>query len=256
MRGILFDLDDTLIPEWPALRAAYAAIAERVWGEASPSRIDALQQAARKVWRAGVPSEYRERLHYSLGEGLYGEFVAPGPEADALRAFVPELRQRAFEAVLPTQWRGASGELVDLWRDVRIESLTRYPETVNVLEHWRARVPLALVTNGASRLQWRKLVATGLTNYFSTVVVSEDVGVGKPDPAMFEVALRELELDRCEVVMVGNDPDRDVAGAIRAGIKPIRVRREDSRSTDQRSGDVDEIADLTELTGLIAAPPA
>lgn len=254
MRGILFDLDDTLIPEWPPMRAAYAAVAERVWGEASPPRIEALQQAARAVWRAGAPAEYRQRVHFSSGEGLYGEFVATGPEADALRAFVPELHQRAFEAVLPTGWRGASSELVALWRAVRIEALTKFPETVDVLEYWRARVSLGLVTNGASRLQRRKLLATGLGSYFSSVAIAEEVGVGKPDRAMFDVALRDLALDPSEVVMVGNDPDRDVVGAVRAGITPIWVRREGSRlAVDRRDGTV-EIADLRQLEALIAPP--
>jgi putative hydrolase of the HAD superfamily len=252
VRGILFDLDDTLIPEWPAIRAAYAAVAERVWGEVSPSRIAALQQAARAVWRAGAPAEYRQRVHLSLGEGLYGEFVAAGSEADALRAFVPDLHQRAFEAVLPTGWRGTSTELVALWRAERIKALTRFPETVEVLEHWRARASLALVTNGASRLQRRKLVATGLTSYFSSVVVAEEVGVGKPDPAMFDVALRELGLDPTEVVMVGNDHDRDVAGAVRAGITPIWVRREGSPPAERRLDGAVEIADLRQLKALIA----
>jgi HAD superfamily hydrolase (TIGR01509 family) len=255
VRGILFDLDDTLIPEWPPIRAGYAAVAERVWGEVSSSRIDLLQDAARAVWLEGAPAEYRQRVHFSLGEGLYGEFVASGADADELRAFVPELHRRAFEAVLPPRWRGNSPELVALWRAVRIGALAPFPETLEVLDYWRARVPLALVTNGASRLQRRKLQATGLNDYFSAVVVAEEVGVGKPDPAMFNVALDGLGRDRSEVVMVGNDRGRDVLGAADAAITPIWLRREDTPAVEPHDKGIEQIADLRQLAGLIRGHP-
>lgn len=250
MRAILFDLDDTLIPERPAIEAAYAAVAERVWGASSPQRITALWEAARAVWLAGRPTAYAKRVHFSLGEALHGEFIAVGRDADALRAFVPTLHAEAFEAVLPPEARGSSRELVALWRRTRMSGLTRYPETRRVLEHWSARLPLALVTNGASRLQRAKLEATQLQPYFATVVVSEEVGVGKPDRAPFEAALGALGLAAPDVVMVGNDVDRDVAGARGAGIRPIWIDRIGQTGPHPSSATTDAIADLTQLAAV------
>jgi putative hydrolase of the HAD superfamily len=249
MKAILFDLDDTLIPERPAIEAAYAAVAERVWGASTPARITSLWEAARTVWLAGRPTAYAKRVHFSLGEALYGEFVAPGPDADALRAFVPALHAEAFEAVLPAQTRGSSPELVELWNTTRMAALTRYPETESVLEYWSARVPVALVTNGASRLQRAKLSVTGLDSYFATVIVSEEVGIGKPDPAPFVAALDELGVTPGDVVMVGNDVDRDIAGARNARIRPIHVDRIGPRPP---SATTDVVADLTQLEDLLA----
>jgi putative hydrolase of the HAD superfamily len=245
MKAILFDLDDTLIPERPALVAAYAAVAQRVWGESSDERTMLLHETARAVWLAGRPTAYAKRLHFSLGEALYGEFVAEDPEADALRAFVPVLHEQAFEAVLPPEARGTSPELVALWRTARMAALTRYPETLAVLKHWSARLPLGLVTNGASRLQHAKLAATALERFFDVVVVSEEVGVGKPDPAPFNAALHALDLAPDQVVMVGNDVDRDIAGARNAHIRPIHVDRA------ARSATPDAVADLTQLEDLL-----
>jgi putative hydrolase of the HAD superfamily len=245
LRAILFDLDDTLIPERPAIVAAYAAVAQRVWGESSDERTMALHAAARAVWHAGRPTEYAQRVHFSLGEALYGEFIAEGPGPDALRAFVPRLHAQAFEALLPPEARGTSPELVALWRRARMAALTRYPETLAVLDHWLARLPLALVTNGASRLQHAKLRATGLERYFDVVVVSEEVGVGKPDRAPFETALERLGVGRDEVVMVGNDVERDIAGARNARIRSVHVDRE------RQSATAGVIADLSQLTALL-----
>jgi len=247
LRALLFDLDDTLIPESPAIEAAYEAVAERVWGQSTPERVRQLTDAAHEVWRAGAPWEYKERVHFSLGEGLHGEFVAAGPGPDRLREFIPRLHAEAFEAVLPTEQRGRSAELVDVWRQARMSALTPYPETRDVLERLGSRLALALVTNGAARLQRAKLVRTGIEDHFDVIVDSETVGVGKPSSEMFGVALRELGVRRREAAMVGNDLRRDVAGARAAGVRPIWVRRPADGWGGGDPGDAEQIADLREL---------
>ncbi|MGI8712558.1 MAG: HAD family hydrolase [Solirubrobacteraceae bacterium] len=250
LRAILFDLDDTLVPERPALQAGFAAVAQRVWGAATPERITDLMEAARTVWRAGAPAEYRVRVHLSLSEGLHGDLTAAGAEADAMRAFLPTLHAEAFEAVLPPEARGSSPELVALWRTARMAALRRYPETLEALQRWSARLPVALVTNGASRLQRDKLAVTSIDSYFTLVVASEEVGIGKPAPAIFEAALAGLGgLSPDDVVMVGNDRDRDLAGARNARIRPILIDRQRTAPAD------DVIATLTDLEELLGGSP-
>jgi putative hydrolase of the HAD superfamily len=245
LRALLFDLDDTLVPEASAIAAGYAAVAERVWGTATPERIQQLTDSARAVWRAGAPWDYKERVHFSLGEGLHGDFRAVGPEPDRMRAFIPQLHAEAFEAVLPTEQRGRSAELVAVWREARLGALAPYPETHEVLEALAAQMPLALVTNGATALQREKLVRTGIEDRFAVVVASESVGIGKPSPVIFEAALQRLGLSREQVAMVGNDISRDVVGARAARIRPIWVRRPaDGWGGDP--GDAERIADLRE----------
>jgi putative hydrolase of the HAD superfamily len=247
LRALLFDLDDTLIPEAPAITAGYEAVAERVWGQSTPERVRQLSDAAHAVWRAGAPREYRKRVHFSLGEGLHGEFVAAGPEPDRLRQFIPRLHAEAFAAALPDEHRDRSVELVELWRRARISALSPYPETREVLAELGSRMPLALVTNGAARLQRAKLVQTQLERHFDVIVDSETVGIGKPSPEMFQVALRTLGVAGGDVAMVGNDLGRDVAGARAAGVQPIWVHRPADGWGGGDPGDAEQIADLREL---------
>jgi 2-haloalkanoic acid dehalogenase type II len=247
LRAWLFDLDDTLIPEAPAIAAGYEAVAERVWGQSTPERVRQLADAAHEVWRAGAPWEYKERVHFSLGEGLHGEFVADGPEPDRLREFIPRLHEEAFEAALPDAQRGSSAELVDTWRRARMSALSLYPETREVLNELGSRLPLALVTNGAARLQRAKLAQTGIADHFDVIVDSETVGVGKPSPEMFELALLELGVSGDDVAMVGNDLGRDVAGARAAGIRPIWVHRPADGWGHGDAGGAEQIGDLREL---------
>ena len=250
LRALLFDLDDTLVPEAPAITAGYEAVAARVWGATTPERVRQLTDAARAVWRAGAPADYARRVHFTLGEGLHGEFEAAGPGPDALREFIPQLHARAFEAVLPDDQRGNSAELVALWRAARMSALAPYPETHEALDRLASWIRLGLVTNGAARLQRAKLARVGIEDRFEVIVDSETVGIGKPSPEMFEVALARLGLEHDEVAMVGNDPSRDIAGARAAGIRPIWVHRPADGWGDGDPGDAERIEDLRRLAQL------
>jgi HAD superfamily hydrolase (TIGR01509 family) len=110
---------------------------------------------------------------------------------------------------------------------------------------------LALVTNGASCLQREKLAASGLGEHFDAVVVSGDVGAGKPDAAIFRHALAALDASAGEAVMIGDNLERDVDGAIAAGLEAVWInRRGDPRPEDRRR--VVEIATLAELSAALA----
>ena len=116
----------------------------------------------------------------------------------------------------------------------------------------RAHVPLALVTNGASDTQREKLCALAIEHWFDAVVISGEVGVAKPDPAAFEIALTKLAVPRESVWHVGDSLTADVAGAKAAGLTAVwlnrrgRVRTEDDPVPDR------EIRSLTELVILLA----
>jgi HAD superfamily hydrolase (TIGR01509 family) len=252
-RAVLFDLDDTLIPEKPAIEAAFAAVAERVWGSSSPGRVRSLWDAANQGLRDEAPArDYLAAVHITASDLLHGSLIAGGPQSDSLRAFVPYYLEHAFDPVLPESARPATRELVQLWCRTRLAALTVYPDTVSVLERLSDEVPLALVTNGLSALQRDKLELTGLAGYFASVVVAEEVGAAKPDTAMFLETLRRLELDAGETVMVGNDATRDIAGARAAGLAAIQI----SQTTS--SGDHDTVASLQELSSRFgsARPPS
>ncbi len=80
---------------------------------------------------------------------------------------------------------------------------------------------VAVVTNGAST-QDRKVDLAGLRDVVDVVVVSEVVGVRKPDPRMFALACEQAGVD-CAEVMVGDNPAADIGGAHAAGIASIWI---------------------------------
>jgi len=94
--------------------------------------------------------------------------------------------------------------------------------------------------------------ASGLAGYFSAVVVSGELGAGKPDPAIFRHALREVGCDAEHAVMVGDSLTRDVLGALDAGLRAVWVNRAGRERPGGRFAGL-EVASLTDLAGVL--PP-
>ncbi|STO42704.1 Pyrimidine 5'-nucleotidase YjjG [Grimontia hollisae] len=81
------------------------------------------------------------------------------------------------------------------------------------------KAKLGIITNGFVQLQQIRLEKTGLREYFEWVVISEEVGVAKPDVAIFEHAFQLMEYpDKARILMVGDNADSDIRGGINAGI--------------------------------------
>lgn len=107
----------------------------------------------------------------------------------------------------------------------------------------RLSVPAIIVTNGPGKVQRAKLVAAGLVERIAGAVISGEVGVDKPDPAIFHLALKLAGCQASQAVMVGDHPQNDVAGAQAVGLAAVMVR---SRWFSPPAG-VGAVDKLTEL---------
>ena len=115
-----------------------------------------------------------------------------------------------------------------------------------------AHVPLALITNGAADTQRAKLAALGIEHWFDAVVVSAEIGIAKPDAAIFELALDSLAVEREAVWHVGDSLTTDVAGGRGAGLTAVWLNRTGvPRTRDEPEPDL-EIRSLLELIPLLS----
>ncbi len=255
MRGaILFDLDETLVVEEPAAVAAFAAtaaVAARRSGLDATALALAARARARELWYATPVHSYCLSIGISSWEGLWCRFEGSAPSIRWLRAWSPEYRRGAWALALAEQGVADDALAEELGERFAVERRARheaFPEARAVLAELSASHRLALVTNGASCLQREKLDASGLAEYFSAVVVSGEVGVGKPDPAIFRHALDELGCEAGHAVMVGDSLTRDVRGALDAGLRAVWVNR--TGRADAYAGP--EIATLADLERAVA----
>jgi putative hydrolase of the HAD superfamily len=99
-----------------------------------------------------------------------------------------------------------------------------YPDAIEVLEALRHRFSLAVVSNFDGRLRMI-LEQLGVSKYFSRVFLSSELGADKPDPLIYQRALKLSRLAPQDVLHVGDDPVRDWQGAEAAGLSVFRLDR-------------------------------
>lgn len=78
---------------------------------------------------------------------------------------------------------------------------------------------MGIITNGFTSLQQTRLERTGLCDHFDLLIISEEVGVAKPDARIFDYALAQAgNPDRSRVLMVGDTAESDIRGGVNAGL--------------------------------------
>jgi putative hydrolase of the HAD superfamily len=255
-RALLFDLDETLIVDEQAVVAALEATAglARERHDIDPSALArATRTRARELWRTGPEHEYCMSIGITSSEGLWCRFDGDRPETRALREWAPGYRRSAWRLALADQGvidGPLSEELAERFGLERRARHEVFDDVGAVLDELSDSATLALITNGASDLQREKLEASELGDRFAAVIVSAEFGIGKPDPTIFEHALAQLGADKRDAVMVGDSVDRDVDGAVAAGLRGVWINRFGERRPDGRP-DLVEISTLTELPAAL-----
>jgi len=82
-----------------------------------------------------------------------------------------------------------------------------------------------ITSNGFHEVQYKKLAACGLRDFFDTIILSEDAGVNKPKPAFFDYALKVSGAQRQTTLMIGDNLQTDILGAMNAGIDAMLFNR-------------------------------
>ena len=99
-----------------------------------------------------------------------------------------------------------------------------FPYTFEILDYLGAKgYRLHLITNGFEKVQHTKLKHSGLHKYFEQVITSERSNSMKPKPEIFEFALKLAGAEAAESIMLGDNLDADIAGAINFGLDNVFV---------------------------------
>jgi putative hydrolase of the HAD superfamily len=110
--------------------------------------------------------------------------------------------------------------------------------------------PLALCTNGVPDLQREKIDATGIAKYFTEIVISGEVGYGKPSRDIYELVLSRLGARQEFTWNIGDSLERDIQGAKALGIKTVWVNRHGLPRDESIVPDI-EVSNLKQLVGII-----
>ena len=125
-----------------------------------------------------------------------------------------------------------------------------FPGTHETLEALSARYVLHIITNGFEEVQHVKLASTGLKEYFRQVITSEMAGSKKPDPAIFDFALKKAGAAPFQSMMIGDDPAVDVLGALESGMAGVLFDPEGIHAKDSRFPAIKRLDELTGMLGV------
>ncbi|MDE6341810.1 MAG: YjjG family noncanonical pyrimidine nucleotidase [Muribaculaceae bacterium] len=120
-----------------------------------------------------------------------------------------------------------------------------------LLDKLSRRYLIGVLTNGFTEVQYLKLRSTGLDRYIQRMVISDEIGIQKPDKRIFRYAERSTGATEENAVMIGDNPQNDVAGALGAGWKAIYYDRKGKPFTSDSPLYLGRIEDLSEIEGIL-----
>jgi putative hydrolase of the HAD superfamily len=114
--------------------------------------------------------------------------------------------------------------LISRWKNLKWEMIL-YEDVIPCLKNLKSRnLKIGLISN-ADRDMSELFNKTGLNTYLETVVISQEVGVTKPNPLIFQAALRKSGLTAKEVLYIGDQYQVDYIGAMNVGLNPVLLDR-------------------------------
>lgn len=229
---LLIDLDDTLwatkINNKQGLKELYTALS---WGQYF------------------VSFEEFYRIYEPINYKLWEEYNKGAIDRDTLSR---ERLRRPLEGLVShtdAEWREIDHEFLEA---VRRQTLL-CPGALETMRYLKEKYPICILSNGFGAVQYTKIERSGLAPYIDAVILSDEVGLHKPQPEIFHLALERMGGYRAdEAVMIGDSYSSDIVGASRAGIRSLWYCPEDYPLLvdDDITPPIATITDLRHLIGI------
>ncbi len=234
--AITFDVGHTILFPFPSLGHVYAHSAAAHGITISP---DVAEDRFTRAWKQ-VQHEHDGLIY--------------GTNHDHARRFWAKVIDSVFKGddVSPAQRHSV---LHDLYEVFSSPSVWRIDDTWQAVIHYcrQAGIRVGLISNWDLRLR-RILSGMGILDSVDAVVISAEVGIEKPNPEIFEIALKKLETSPALTLHVGDTWRDDVEGAVSVGIRPVWLNPHGHPAPDGSADGHDEIRSLSELPRLLSQP--
>ncbi|MBD3242196.1 MAG: HAD-IA family hydrolase [Chitinivibrionales bacterium] len=198
--------------------------------------LDELRRRVRSTAVRALTVDRMIEIRHGVGAELQGKTVN-----------LEEIRLAAFERTLEAVGCGdgiLAAKLNALYLRHRFEDIELYPDVIPALDALRGHYRLGLLSNGNGYPE-----RCGLPGRFSFVVFSQDIGIEKPDPAIFAAACEQAGCRPAELMHVGDSLRTDIAGANAAGAVSVWLNRSGAKNSSDILPDY-EVRTLAELPGI------
>jgi putative hydrolase of the HAD superfamily len=233
--AVLFDLDDTLHDDTATYRRAARQVADDVaaaHGIGASALLDAYIAQADAFWIGLTPEGLGTHLG-SLRERMwYAALQAVGLDD-------PALAQRCAR-----DYDRYRRDFLELW-----------PGALELLSGLRERgAKLAMITNGFAETHREKIALLQLEDAFDEIFIADEVGLLKPDPAVFLLAAERLGVAPERCAMVGDRFDRDITGGHSAGMFTVWMNVRDERVPVEGPQPDAIVTSILEVEGVLPLP--
>jgi putative hydrolase of the HAD superfamily len=206
LKGLFFDLCGTLL--------VYGDM-DTAWEEWLETGYSFFKKSGLKL----IHEEFQEAC-----DGIFNK-SEPSPENDGLTVYERRIKRLCLEvghSMSVSQIQATATATISAWDN----HMYLDPDCLPVLDALKRNKKLALITN-FDHPPYIELALQkhGLKTYFSEVIISSLVGLNKPDPEIFQLALRKTGFKASDVVHVGDSLEDDVKGAKSAGIRAVFIQR-------------------------------
>ncbi|EJQ51851.1 2-haloalkanoic acid dehalogenase [Bacillus wiedmannii] len=215
---MLFDLDDTLLDRDKAVDNLFLLVLEKCYEDVS----DTVKNNMLQKFKEYDKREYGISNKTIVLESLFDEFA-------------PIYR-------LPHNY------IQDFWNENFPTCFSIDQNTIHFLNHIKSHFKIGIITNGSTHRQKAKIINTNLNNYFDTIIISEEVGLSKPDKRIFELALNKLNVQPEDVLFIGDDLEKDIAGPQNANINGVWFNPQKIKNTTQ----IQPYAEINTLDSLLS----
>jgi len=220
IKGILFDLDNTLLDFMKFKRETAKA-------------------AAKAMVRKGLPAKEKE-----IYEKIFQIYDLKGIE----------YQKTFYDVVFPFNLEVHKAEKIQhtgiiAYMKKKYEILEPYPGVKTTLKKLKKKkIKMGIVSDAPRNKVWDRLILSGLEDEFDVVVSQSDTLNYKPHPSSFQLALNKLKLKPNEVLFVGDNPNRDIRGAKMLGMKTCLAKYgQDIDGDDKADYDLEKFSDILKI---------
>jgi 2-haloacid dehalogenase/putative hydrolase of the HAD superfamily len=213
MKLVIFDLDDTLVDFAATRRIAHLRLSELLTVE-------------------GIEPLAYLKVCTEIDRALFTLFEQGTLTREQYRA-----RRFAdpFDRLGLSPRSGLVAQLNKLFMDCVNDSPLLHDDVWPTIKRLRSLgLQIAILTNGPSDGQRRKLKACGLGDAVDHIAIGEEIGASKPQAAAFRSVLDRFGLEAEHALMVGDSPELDYDAAVQAGLKALLLDRDGSRTVAHR----------------------
>ncbi len=228
IKAVLFDIDDTLFDRKTAVRKALLRTADNI-----PDLFSNIPEE--KIFLAFQEADEYAQLEFD--KGVSGDTVR-------------DVRSRAFLRILNLP--------EELSRQITEQYIGAYPDVSSpvqgagkVVEKLSEKFVLGIITNAFPDVQYHKLEGIGVRKFFQIILVSEEIGMRKPDTAIFLRAANLLRKEPFECLFVGDSYNTDIIGAKKSGMKACWFNCDNKQVHDEAVKPDLEITTLSQLLNIL-----